>query len=34
MEIIKNVLVMKSEYFVHEDYRIFGYEEQYIYWGY
>ncbi|MGC3123369.1 hypothetical protein [Enterococcus avium] len=25
---------MKSEYFVHEDYRIFGYEEQYIYWGY
>ena len=22
---------MKSEYFIHEDYGMFGYEEQYIY---
>ena len=31
LEIIKNVLAMKSEYFIHEDYGMFGYEEQYIY---
>ena len=28
LEIIKNVLAMKSEYFIHEDYGMFGYEEQ------
>lgn len=27
LEIIKNVLAMKSEYFIHEDYGMFGYEE-------
>ena len=31
LEIIKNVLAMKSKYFIHEDYGMFGYEEQYIY---
>lgn len=31
LEIIQNVLAMKSEYFIHEDYGLFGYEEQYIY---
>ena len=31
LEIIKNVLAMKIEYFIHEDYGLFGYEEQYIY---
>ena len=34
LEIIKNVLAMKSEYFIHEDYGMFGYEEQYIYGDY
>ena len=29
LEIIKNVLAMKSKYFIHEDYGMFGYEEQY-----
>ena len=31
LEIIKNVLAMKSEYFIHEDYGMYGYEEQYVY---
>lgn len=31
LTVIKNVLAMKSEYFIHEDYGMFGYEEQYIY---
>ena len=26
LEIIKNVLAMKSEYFIHEDYGMYGYE--------
>ena len=31
LEIIKNVLTMKIEYFIHEDYGMFGYEELYSY---
>ena len=31
LEIIKNVLSMKIEYFIHEDYGLFGYEELYSY---
>lgn len=31
LEIIKNILAMKSEYFIHEDYGMYGYEEQYVY---
>lgn len=31
LEIIKNVLAMKADYFIHEDYGQFGYEEQYIF---
>ena len=31
LEIIKNVLAMKAEYFIHEDYGLFGYEELYRY---
>lgn len=31
LEIIKNVLAMKIEYFIHEDYGLFGYEELYSY---
>ena len=31
LEIIKNVLSMKVEYFIHEDYGLFGYEELYRY---
>ena len=31
LEIIKNVLTMKAEYFIHEDYGLFGYEELYRY---
>ena len=31
LEIIKNILAMKIEYFIHEDYGLFGYEELYSY---
>ena len=31
LEIIKNVLAMKDEFFIHEDYGMFGYEELYRY---
>lgn len=31
LEIIKNVLTMKKEYFIYEDYGLYGYEEQYIF---
>lgn len=31
LEIIKNVLAMKKEYFIYEDYGLYGYEEQYIF---
>lgn len=31
LEIIKNVMTMKIEYFIHEDYGMFGYEELYSY---
>ena len=30
LETIQNMLAMKSEYFIHEDYGLFGYEEPYI----